>query len=411
MRNILVKNKDFKIPMILKYISSRRWYHRSAIILLSSSIFLSSCFAKHDGDGELHPGYYILKEHKLDDKEKAALADECAHWFDSVLNKPNFNGGILVAKNGVPVFEYYNGLEHINKGNPIDAFTPFHIASVSKTFTAMGIMLLQQDNLLNIDSSLSSFFPEVDLPGVTLRTLLNHRSGLPNYAYFMEDLKWNKKITMTNADILDALAHRKKEIKNIDRANTYFSYSNTNYALLALVIEKISGKSYGTFMKERFFDPLKMENTFVYHPDSTNVLPSYDYKGQVIPNNHLDMIYGDKNIYSTTHDLLQWSRGLEEGVIFKPETLEEVYKPYSNEKPGVKNYGLGWRMNIYPDGNKVTFHNGWWHGNNAVFVQTPSIGATIIVLGNKYNRTIYKANQLLKFFIKNSNHDQFSHEE
>jgi CubicO group peptidase (beta-lactamase class C family) len=227
----------------------------------------------------------------------------------------------------------------------------------------------------------------------------------------MEDLKWNKKITMTNADILDALAHRKKEIKNIDRANTYFSYSNTNYALLALVIEKISGKSYGTFMKERFFDPLKMENTFVYHPDSTNVLPSYDYKGQVIPNNHLDMIYGDKNIYSTTHDLLQWSRGLEEGVIFKPETLEEVYKPYSNEKPGVKNYGLGWRMNIYPDGNKVTFHNGWWHGNNAVFVQTPSIGATIIVLGNKYNRTIYKANQLLKFFIKNSNHDQFSHEE
>src|SRR5690606_13282931 len=107
-------------------------------------------------------------------------------------------------------------------------------------------------------------FPEAYLPGVSLRMLLNHRSGLPNYAYFMEDLGWNKKDTLKNEDILHALTTRRKEIKNIGRPDKYFSYSNTNYALLALVIEKVSGKSYSAFLQENFFTPLQMNNTFVY---------------------------------------------------------------------------------------------------------------------------------------------------
>jgi hypothetical protein len=87
--------------------------------------------------------------------------------------------------------------------------------------------------------------------------------------------------------------------------------------------------------------------------------------------------------------------------IFSKETLEKAFTPYSNEKPGIRNYGYGWRMNVYPDGKKVIYHNGWWHGNNAVFIRMIQDSATIIVLGNKYNSNIYKAKEMENFFDDN----------
>jgi CubicO group peptidase (beta-lactamase class C family) len=370
------------------------------MIFVSTCSLLISCYAHSDKDKPVHAGLINLPEYTLDETEKKHLSDQCAQWYDHVLKKSAFNGGILVAKHGVPVFECYKGLDNIQSGDSITAGTSFHIASVSKTFTAMAILLLQQQNKLHIDTSLSFYFPELNTPGITLRTLLNHRSGLPNYAYFMEDLGWNKKTTLTNLDILNALIHQKHKIKNIGRPNTYFSYSNTNFALLALVIEKVSGQSYAAFLKEQFFDPLNMQNTFVFSmQDSLHSGISYDYKGQPIPVNFLDEVYGDKNIYSTPRDLLQWSRGLQTGVLFDSATLTEAYTPYSNEKPGKKNYGLGWRMNIYPDSTKVIFHNGWWHGNNAVFIHSEAYDATIVVLGNRFTKNIYKAHQLTGIFI------------
>jgi hypothetical protein len=93
-----------------------------------------------------------------------------------------------------------------------------------------------------------------------------------------------------------------------------------------------------------------------------------------------------------------WDRGLTSGKIFKPQTLKEAYTPYSNEKAGIKNYGLGWRMNIYPNGKKTIYHNGWWHGNNAAFLRLLKDSVTIIVVGNKYNSNIYHAKELANLF-------------
>lgn len=368
--------------------------------LISVCLFASliSCGAKSKED--IPSPFLNLPEYKLSEEEKDHLNRKCSEWFDTMLRRSNFNGGMLVSKNGIPVFETYRGLSHVKNGDSISNLTPFHIASVSKTFTAMSILLLENQGKLNIDSSFTHYFPEAYLPGVSLRMLLNHRSGLPNYAYFMEDLGWNKKDTLKNEDILHALTTRRKEIKNIGRSDKYFSYSNTNYALLALVIEKVSGKSYSAFLQENFFTPLQMNNTFVYRMnDSLHDGLSYDGRGTAIPVNFLDDIYGDKNIYSTPRDLLQWSRGLEPGIIFDSATLAKAFTPYSNEKPGKKNYGLGWRMNIFSDGSKTIFHNGWWHGNNAVFIHLYEQNACIIVLGNYFTRNIYKAHQLIGLFI------------
>lgn len=323
----------------------------------------------------------------------------CEAWYDSSLKNRGFNGGIIVARKGNVVFESYNGTAHLDKNDTITATTPFHIASVSKTFTAMAVLKLAQDGKLNIDDELVKYFPAFNYPGVTIRTLLNHRSGIPNYVHFMENLKWDNEKYVTNEDVLDYVINKKAQLKDVGAPNRRFAYCNTNYALLALLIEKVSGIKYSRFMEQTFFKPLQMENTFVFDSSMLDkVNPSYDWKGGLIPFSFLDMVYGDKNIYSTPHDLLIWDKALSCCKIFTDSTLMEAYQPYSNEKPGVRNYGLGWRMNIYPNGKKLIYHNGWWHGNNASFIRMIEDSATIIVVGNKFNRNIYHAREMAPIF-------------
>jgi len=323
----------------------------------------------------------------------------CQAWYDSALAPKGFNGGILVAKNGNIIFEKYTGTTHIPGNDSITENTPLHIASVSKTFTAMAVLKLWQDGKLNIDDEFSKFFPAFNYPGVTIRSLLSHRSGLPNYTHFLENLGWDKTRIATNQDVLDFLIARKAEMTDISPANTRFSYCNTNYALLALLIEKVSDKSYADFISQNFFIPLQMKNSFVFGlADTARATPSYSWKGRIETFNFLDRVYGDKNIYTTVRDLLTWDRALASNLLFKPETLEQAYAGYSNEKPGIRNYGLGWRMYNYPNGKKIIYHNGWWHGSNASFKRLINDSATIIIIGNKFTRAVYHTKELVSLF-------------
>ena len=345
------------------------------------------------------PGLILPPAAYLSESEKLSLGQVCQHWYDSALKNGPFNGGMLVAKGGNIIFETYKGTQNLKAADSIGAQTPFHIASVSKTFTAMAILKLVEQGKVQLADEFSKYFPAFNYPGITVQTLLNHRSGLPNYLYFMEDLGWPDSVMIKNSDILNYLVARKAELVNIGTADTRFNYCNTNYALLALLIEKVSGLSYPRFMQQTFFIPLGMKETFVYIPaESKRITPNFDWRGQSIPNNYLDEVYGDKNIYSTPRNLLIWHRALHSNILFQPATLVNAYEPYSNEKPGIKNYGLGWRMNIYPNGKKVIFHNGWWHGNNAAFVRLLDEDVTIIALGNRFNRNIYKVYKLVNKF-------------
>jgi len=323
----------------------------------------------------------------------------CQAWYDTSLKSTGFNGGIIVAKKGNIVFEDYQGTAHWGSTDTITASSSFHIASVSKTFTAMAVLRLQQDGKLNIDEELVKYFPQFNYPGVTIRSLLNHRSGLPNYLYFFEKLKWDKKKFARNEDVLDYLVTKKSLLQNITRPNTHFSYCNTNYVLLALLIEKITGVKYAPYLQQTIFKPLQMQHTFVFDTSMKDrVNRSYDWRGELMAWDPFDAIYGDKNIYSTVQDLLTWDKALNSGTIFSDSSLLEAYQPYSNEKPGVRNYGLGWRMNIYPGGKKMIYHNGKWHGSNAAFIRLIEDSATIIVVGNKFNRNIYHAREMAELF-------------
>ena len=332
--------------------------------------------------------------------DKLKYAAGCKAWYDAVLVRTGFNGGIVVAKNGTIVFEAYRGNAHISSNDAITDSTSIHIASVSKTFTAMAVLKLWQDGKLNIDEELVKYFPTFNYPGVTIRTLLNHRSGLPNYVHFINKKNgWDETKFITNQGVYDFLVNKKAQLTDISRPNTHFTYCNTNYALLALLIEKITAEKYSRFIDRTFFVPLGMNHSFVYDTSMiAAVTPSYEWNGRLNNFNYLDAVYGDKNIYTTPRDLLIWDRALTSKKIFTDSTLLEAYSPYSNERAGVRNYGLGWRMNIYPTGKKVIYHNGWWHGNNASFVRLLDDSVTIIVIGNKFNRGVYHAKDIAAVF-------------
>jgi CubicO group peptidase (beta-lactamase class C family) len=343
----------------------------------------------------------ILPEPALLNRAEAdRLYKACKLWYDSTLMPKGFSGGILIAKNGNIVFEQYGGTAHIPGTDNITANTPMHIASVSKTFTAMAVLKLWEAGKLNIDDELSKYISGFNYPGVTIRSLLNHRSGLPNYTHFLENMGWKPEAVINNEQLLDFLINNKARLENIMPPNTHFAYCNTNYALLALLIEKVSGKKYADYLSQNFFIPLGMKNSFVFTriADSAKVTPSYDWKGRNINFNYLDAVYGDKNVYTTVKDLFIWDRAIASGKLFTAATMAQAHTPYSNEKPGIKNYGLGWRMNIYPDGKKMLFHNGWWHGSNASFVRLTKEDATLIAIGNKFNRSIYGVKILSNLF-------------
>ncbi len=343
--------------------------------------------------------YTIPPPKPITEKEKIRIKNEVELFYDTLLKTSGFNGGIIVAKAGNIIFEKYKGSVNLDGKDSITAATPLHIASVSKTFTAMAILKLQEAGKLNVNDSITKYFPKFNYSGVTIASLLSHRSGLPNYLYFMQKLGWNMDSIIQNKDILNWLINKKNVMLEVAPANTHFTYCNTNFALLALIIEKVSGKTYPAFMKQNIFDPLGMKNTFVHHHgDSMLRSKSFDWRGRQIPDNFLDEVYGDKNIYSTPQDLLKWDRALSDSIFLSNKTLQTAYTPYSNEKPGEKNYGFGWRMNIYPDGKKIIFHNGWWHGNNAAFIRLLPEDATIIVLSNRFAKSVYKAKYLVNIF-------------
>jgi CubicO group peptidase (beta-lactamase class C family) len=379
-----------------------------SLFLAMPFICLSSCKSK-----EIPPADTTVKQFniaatgKMPENEFNRLKDSCEQWYKLNLQNDHFNGSMIVAQHGQIIFERYQGMAHLNGKDSINANTSFHIASTSKTFTAMTVLKLWQEGKFQLDDEFSKYFPSVNYPGVSIRSLLNHRSGLPNYVYFVDELKWNSNKYVSNQDVLDLLIRNKSKLKGTGKANTRFNYCNTNYVLLALLIEKITGTTYPEYLKKEIFDPLHMDHTFVWtdaHMQDMN--PSYDRDGREAAFTNLDKTYGDKNIYSTPQDLLKWDRLLHTEQFVSKKTMEEAYKPYSKENVGIRNYGLGWRMCNYHDGYKIVYHNGWWHGSNSAFIRLINEDAVIFVIGNRYCSKIYKSKALINAFNRHVDTEQ-----
>lgn len=343
----------------------------------------------------------VYKFRSLSKTEKSILIEAVHKKYDSILLKHGFNGSILVAKNGEILLEDYQGYADFASKDPLTANTPIHLASVSKTFTATSILKLYEGKRLSLEDSVQTFFPLFPYHNISIRMLLNHRSGLPNYIYAMTKFpEWKHKLA-TNKDMLQFLIE--KQPTWYGYPNRGFNYCNTNYALLALIIEKVTGQSYPEFLQENIFKPLGMTHSYVFTTkDSAQYHPSFQPNNHPFPLESMDGIYGDKNIYSTVRDMFLWDKAFYNNTIISKATYEEAIQPSSFEKNGTHNYGMGWRLMTLPEG-KIVFHNGWWHGNNNVFTRFIDDTATIIILGNRYNKMIYKGMKIGTVFKHSAN--------
>lgn len=379
------------------------------LLFTSTTLFLISCQSTEYID-------YIPQENNsyfpIGDLEASPSTVE--HWsnalekhFNRLHKYARFNGNVLVARKGNVIYSGSFGVQDLKTKDSLNINSLFQIASVSKTFTAMAIMLLVEDDAIKLDQEIIEFFPDFPYSGVTVKDLLTHRSGLPKYLYTTE-VAWKDQGLKTNKDVLKHLIEEHPNRQgNPDR---FFAYNNTNYALLPLIIEQASGMPFSEFMQVRIFNPLGMKDTYIYSADHQN-LPQENittgYTRRDIPDKLVatDGIVGDKNIYSTVGDLLKWERANSQAYLFQQSTLDSVIIGRSNEKLGRKNYGYGWRILNEPQKDRIIYHTGWWHGYTAILSRNPKDETVIIILSNIFNRATYRIQPVWDIlYNKNANH-------
>lgn len=384
---------------------------RSLFFLLLFSILLYSC-KKEDKNEQITEtslpnfgnidldGIFKRKDNRLENKD--SIVSVIDNYYKNVWEKGDLWGGFLVAKGDEILYESYRGFAEDNKQVPINDTVALHVASISKSITAMAMMKLIDAGKLNIDDPVTKFFPKFPYPKVTVFTLLSQRSGLPKYEHLIGKIapkpaEFDKKY-LSNQDILNVLIQYKPELAR--ETNTGFMYCNTNYAMLALLIEHVTKMPFPEAMQQIVFRPLKMKNTYILQEKQmASAAKSFYQRGpKVYPYDHLDLIYGDKNVYTTPRDLLNFSKAMYAKNFLTPQLHEKIFQPYSNEKPGINNYGIGFRMKIFDNGEKLTYHNGWWHGTNSVFAHLLKSNVTIIAIGNKYSSRVYSALALSGLF-------------
>ena len=301
-----------------------------------------------------------------------------------------FNGGVLIGYKGNILYERYFGFSNREQKRALTANSGSQLASVSKTFTGAAVLYLYQHKYLDIDKPVQFYIKNFPYPNITLRMCLCHRSGLPDYTHWVPSYHSDMRTPIDNEQMLDLMAIHKPGLEF--KPNSRFTYSNTNYATLARVVELVTQMTFAEFMSKYIFLPLGMQHTFIYNPSSglpAEAAISYRANWAREPDMFADGVYGDKGIYSTPEDMYRWDQSFYQNRLLSNETIEMAYGPCSFERPGVKNYGLGWRMLCFPDGNKIIYHNGWWHGNNTSFYRFIKDNFTIVVLGNKFTNTIY----------------------
>jgi CubicO group peptidase (beta-lactamase class C family) len=324
----------------------------------------------------------------------------------ALLKSSNAPGAaVLVVRDGKPVFRRGYGVTDLRTLHAIDDKTNFRLASFTKQFTAACIMLLVRDGKLHYDEHLTDIFPEFPAYGksITVRNLLNHTSGLPDY----EDILM-KQYPNTPEDqipqIHDAGVLKLLEQQTSGRfpAGSQWEYSNSGYVVLAMIVEKVSGEGFGEFLHQRIFVPLKMTNTLAYEKGK-NEVPHRAYghtyskeknSWEQTDQSPTSATLGDGGIYTSLDDLEKWDRALREHTLLSAEEMQPALTPVQPTGGPAKfddgtsvSYGFGWFLDPYLDsqkkGHKRMFHDGGTIGFRTTIQRFPDDALTVIILANR----------------------------
>ncbi|MGL1891590.1 MAG: beta-lactamase family protein [Spirochaetaceae bacterium] len=304
--------------------------------------------------------------------------------------KNNFPGClILVSSNGKIIYKEAFGMQNLENNVLASSDTTFRIGSITKQFTSTAVLLLKERGLLSLTDKLSKYIPDFPKADeVSIYQLLTHTSGIKSYTD-EEDFVENVVNYISTRDLINQI----KESGYDFEPGTEFRYNNSGYFILGYIIELISGESYGDFLENNIFKPLKMKNTGVYKKGLglPNEGIGYSYKrGEIKEELNWDMSYagGAGNLYSDVYDLYLWNEALFNGKVLSKQSLDEAFSPAlllngenALEHP-IFNYGLGWALNYLFD-TDVVEHSGVLHGFTASISRMVEEDISIIILTNK----------------------------
>jgi CubicO group peptidase (beta-lactamase class C family) len=320
---------------------------------------------------------------------------------------------VLVRKDGRPVFQRGYGARDLRSFAKIDPHTNFRLASFTKQFTAMSIMLLVRDASLRYDTKLSDLFPDFPPYGraITIRHLLTHTSGLPDYEDLMDAAEarkgapiWTESRQIQDAEVLQLL---KQETAGKFAPGAKWKYSNSGYVVLGLAVAKVSGKPFSDFLRERIFAPLQMSHTVAYQKGKNEVTQrAYGHlqEGSIwreTDQSSTSATLGDGGIYSNLEDLAKWDDALARYTLLSetdmqpaltPATLANGSQPMwpSNQEPDSNNlhpgqpvaYGFGWFLDPYRDRPRM-YHHGGTLGFRTYIARFTEDNLTLVVLCNR----------------------------
>ncbi|MCP1534745.1 beta-lactamase family protein [Bacillus velezensis] len=328
----------------------------------------------------------------MNEKKKQAFEQ----LFSTLDERHEINGAVLAAENGRILYQGSFGAAELKTKRMLNDQSVFELASVSKPFTALGVIILEQQGKLRYDDMIERWLPDFPYPGITIRHLLHHTSGLPDYMELFLT-HWDRDRIAVNQDVINMLKQHKPD--------AYFPlgkewlYSNTGYVVLAVIIEIVSGMSFAEFMKQAVFHPLRMHDTRIYNRRlSKENIPNYAYgyvydvhSGEyVLPDEleetdyvvFLDGIQGDGTVNSAIRDLYLFDQAFYTEEIIGKESKDQAFTPgYWNEEEQF-GYGFGWMIQNSPQKGKVISHDGGWPGYSTLMIRYIDQNKTLIYLSN-----------------------------
>ena len=307
--------------------------------------------------------------------------------YRNMVTEKKFNGAILIGRGKQVLYTNYSGYADFQTKRELISNSRFEIASVSKQFTAVAILMLYEQGKLKLTDSVQRFIPDFPYKGITVHQLLCHRSGLPEYFKFADNYQKDKNAIIDNDSLLRMLKAVKPKI--LQSPDKKFEYCNTGYVVLASIVERVSEIRFTDFVHRHIFTPLKMTESCFYHYDTIpaeQFVVGHKADMKHYERDYLSGVVGDKGIFTTVNDLFIWSNALDDGKILKRETLELAFAPKNQELDTCQNYGYGWRISCDTCERPMIYHGGLWNGNNTLFIKRPSDKITFIILSNIYNR-------------------------
>ncbi|MEQ8206368.1 MAG: serine hydrolase domain-containing protein [Woeseia sp.] len=315
----------------------------------------------------------------------AEKSDRYDAFMASMSAEHNFNGSVLVSKGGRTLISAGYGVANAEWNAPNSATTRFRIGSVSKQFTAVGILILVERGELKLDDFLSAILPNTpaNWAEIRVRHLLNHTSGIPHswkLTAFTE--------TIAHTQMLDDVIDQSKGEPLLFEPGSAFSYSGYGYFILARIIETVSGQSLDEFFSENVYEPFGMHSTGIdsYEsiiPERASGYVRIDDELKHSPLVYMPNLNGGGSLYSTVGDLAKWHAGLAKKMLISEALYEQMYTPV------LKNYGFGWRI-VERNGYTVYEHTGGVYGFHAFIKRIPDIDAVVVVLTNIANEPSWK---------------------